>query len=476
MLNDAKIKAAKPGPKDYKLGDAEQLYLLVTRAGGKHWRMNYTYGPKGAREQKTLSFGSYPAITLLAARAKRDSAKAMLRDGRDPAVERRKSDAAQAVANANTFRVVGDKWFELWSGWSLEKLDVWAAGHGGKWKITDVHHWKGQHRAGLWATVHCRDVLRSLRNDIYPEIGDMPIASIKAPQLLALLAGIQARGSVETAHRTRQRISQIFVYGMAALGIADADPAASLGKALIPKPPAKKQPSIIDGCRTYKDQVTAIRQVLIDCEGIRGRAITKLAMRFIALTAVRPNELRNARWDELEDLDGPEPIWRIPALRMKGDDERKSEVEGDHLVPLASQSLDVLRVLRPLTGDLPLLFPSERHLHRPISENTLRAMLIRAGYYQRHVPHGFRAAFSTIMNERSKLAGIADDRPTIDLMLAHVPKNKVEMAYNRAAFMPRRRELAQDWADLLTADMWPLEVHMGQPIRWTGALPDQPRG
>jgi integrase len=144
--------------------------------------------------------------------------------------------------------------------------------------------------------------------------------------------------------------------------------------------------------------------MLVDCEAERCRAHTKLALRLLALTAVRPNEIHGARWDEFEDLDGEEPLWRIPAHRMKGDVDRKAEEDGDHLVPLAPQAVDVLKAMMPLTGDLELVFPSDRHVHRPMSENTLRALLIRAGYYQRHVPHGFRSAFSTIMNERVERA------------------------------------------------------------------------
>ena len=159
---------------------------------------------------------------------------------------------------------------------------------------------------------------------------------------------------------------------------------------------------------------------------------------------------------------------------MKGDKERKAEAEGDHLVPLVPQTVAILRSMQPLTGHLPIVFPSDRHSHRQMSENTLRALLIRAGYYQRHVPHGFRSAFSTIMNEWAKADGQPGDRAVIDLMLAHVPENKVERAYNRAEYMPRRRQLAEIWANMLLSDMWPPEVHMGQPIRWASSGPGRP--
>lgn len=472
MLNDAKIKAAKPAEKDYKLGDAEQLYLLVSKAGGKHWRMNYTYGrnAKGRPVQKTLALGSYPAVTLLDARAKRDAAKAMLRDGRDPAIERRIEVSTRTEANENTFRAIGERWFELKSGWTLAQLAE-RTRPDGSYSLTEAAHWTDPKHQG-WSTVHADDVLRSLRNDVFPYVGDLPITAIRAPKLLEVLKIVERRGAIETAHRLRQRMSAIFVFGIAA-GVCEADPAASLGKALKAKPPEKKQPAIIDRIEDNEERLRAARQLIMDCEAERCRAGTKFALRLLALTAVRPGEIAGARWSEFEDLDGDEPLWRIPAARMKGDSHRKAEENGDHLVPLARQSVELLAALRALSGRIDLLFPSERHMHRPISENTIRSLLIRAGYYQRHVPHGFRATFSTIMNERPDRAD--GDRAVIDLMLAHVPKDKVEGAYNRAAYMPRRRELAQEWADMLLADMPDPVEFLGQPIRWGDTTPKGPR-
>lgn len=427
MLNDAKIKAAKPRASSYKLGDSQQLYLLVSTTGAKLWRMNYSFrsSPTSPLKQKTLALGSYPAMTLVEARTRRDHAKALIRDGVDPAVKRKVDALELASAHESTFEVVARAW------WSKQR--------------------------SRWSKVHCADVIRSLEENVFEQIGALPISTIKAPKLLQVLTAVENRGAIETAHRLRSRISSIFVYAIAA-GLAEHDPAASLGKALKPVPRSKKQPAITS--------LPAIQQMLIDCEAERCRASTKLALRLLALTAVRPGELRGARWDEFEDLDGTAPIWRIPAARMKGSEERKAEDEGDHLVPLAPAALEILTAQRRLSGDLDLVFPSERHVHRPISENTLRALLIRAGYHQRHVPHGFRAAFSTIMNERAKAAGRDGDRAVIDLMLAHVPKDKVEGAYNRAAYMSRRRELAEEWAELVVIDFWPPEVHLGQPIRY----------
>ncbi len=445
MLNDAKLKAAKKKDKPYRLADSNQLYLHVSTAGGRHWRMNYTYGrnEKGKPAQKTLSFGSYPQVSLLEARKYRDEAKELIRQGKDPAVEKRIVTKTRVDATGNTFETVARKWYAL--------------------------------KKPGWDKVHARDVITSLERDIFPSIGDLPISVIKAPKLLDVLQVVEKRGAIETAHRLRQRLSAVFVHGIAT-GVCDADPAASLNKALKPVPKSKPQPSIIDRKKDQNARLTAIRQLVIDCEAERCRATTKLALRFIALTAVRPGELYGARWDEFSDLDGAEPTWTIPPERMKGDKDRKEEIDGEHIVPLAQQSVDILRVLKNLTGRVPLVFPGERHMHKPMSDNTLRALLIRAGYFQTHVPHGFRAAFSTIMNEHVKVHGDAEDRGIIDLMLAHIPEGKSgsEGAYNRAAYMPRRREIAQEWADMLLQDFWGPESHLGKPIRYAANGPGRP--
>ena len=479
MLNDAKIKAAKARDKDYRLSDSGQLYLQVSRAGGKHWRMNYTYGLNGNGKpaQKTLAFGSYPGVTLVEARGKRDAAKAMLRDGKDPAVEKRIATKVRAEESANTFQLVGERWFELNSGWSMDKLREYRAAHDGKWSHRTARFWTTA--AAPWSPVHSADVITSLERDIFPEIGDLPITSIRAPKLLDVLQKIERRGAIETAHRLRQRCAGIFAYGIGG-GLCEHNPAAGLGANLKDKPKARKQPSIVDGKPDIESSIAAVRQLLIDCEGERCRATTKLAMRFIAMTAVRPNEVHGARWDELHGMDGPEPTWIIPAARMKGDEERKSEAGGDHVVPLSRQAVAVLEAARQVTGAMPLIFPGERNPHRPMSENTLRELLIRAGYAGRHVPHGFRAAFSTVMNERADRVwraagqiGSSPDRAIIDLMLAHIPQGMSgsESAYNRAAYMPRRRELAQEWADLLMDGFWEPQIHLGQPIRYAATGP-----
>jgi integrase len=421
MLNDAKIRAAKPRDKAYKLTDSHRLYLLVKPSGSKTWKWSYAYDGK----QKTLHIGIYPLVGLLDARAKRDEARAQWSEGRDPAVVRRLTIEANLQSARTTFELVAREW------------------HGVS---------KSQ-----WARVHADDVLRSLERDVFPSIGGLPIAELTPPVVMEVLSAIEDRGAIETAKRLRQRISAVFVYAIAK-GLAQADPAEKLAGAL--KPLRKgRQPAIVD--------IGRLRKMMVDAEEDHARPVTRLALRLLALTAVRPSEVRGAEWREFEDLDGSAPLWRIPAARMKGDLDRKEEIGGDHLVPLAPQTVAVLRALWPLTGDGRLLFPSARHLHRPMSENAIGYLLNRAGYHGHHVAHGFRAAFSTIMNEWAEQHGKEHDRKVIDLMLAHVPSGKVENAYNRAAYMPRRREIACRWADILTQSLQSPEGLVARPARET---------
>jgi integrase len=423
MLSDAKVRAAKGRAKPYKLSDTNRLFLLVTPSGGKLWRWNYYYDGK----QKSMAFGAYPLVSLGDARSKRDEAYTALCDGRDPGIVKRLKIEANLEAARQTFEKLARAWHA--------------------------------NAAPQWAARHADDVIRSLERDVFPTIGNLPVSEITPPLVLGTLREIESRGSIETAKRIRQRISAAFVYGIAE-GVVKTDPAEKLGAVL--KPLRKgRQPAITE--------LAPLQAMIRAAEEDYARPISRLALRLLALTAVRPNELRGAGWAEFEGSDGPDPLWRIPAARMKGDLVRKEELGGDHLVPLTPQAIAVLLALWPLTGGGDLLFPSTRHTHRPMSENTLGYLLNRAGYHGRHVPHGFRAAFSTIMNEWAEREGKDHDRQVIDLMLAHVPKGKVESAYNRAAFMPRRRELALVWADMLSDGLQEPLVLLNNPAREIGS-------
>jgi integrase len=304
MLNDAKLRSAKPRERAYKLIDSHRLYLLVKLGGGKLWRWNYSYAGK----QKSLNFGIYPMVSLVDARAKRDDAYAVLCDGRDPAVVRKLKIEANLVAGRQTFELVARQWHE--------------------------------NAKAQWAAIHSADIIRSLERDVFPAIGDLPITQLTPPLVMGVLREIEARGSIETAKRVRQRISAVFVYAIAE-GITKDDPAERLGAAL--KPLRKgRQPAITE--------LVPLQKMILAAEEDHARPITRLALRSLALTAVRPSELRGARWAEFEDLNGRAPLWRIPSARIKGDLDRKEEIGGDHLVPIAPQGLAVLRALWPLTG------------------------------------------------------------------------------------------------------------------------------
>lgn len=233
-------------------------------------------------------------------------------------------------------------------------------------------------------------------------------------------------------------MSAVFVFAIAS-GIAEQDPAHVVKGALKPLK-KRRQPAFRD--------LDPARELLRKVEAEPAHPVTKLASRLLALTIVRPGVLRHAAPEEFEDLDGAEPLWRIPAGKMKLLADLKEDAAFEFLVPLSTQAVDVVRAALRLIGNGPFLFPSTRHAHRPMSENAIGYMYNRTRFRGRHVPHGWRATFSTVMNELAEREGRPEDRPIIDLMLAHKPEG-VEGIYNRAAYMPRRREIAQAWSDML---------------------------
>jgi integrase len=423
MLTDTAARKAAPRDKDYKLADAAGLYLYVTRKGAKIWRMKYRYGPAEKREEKRLIFGPYPEVSLTEARELRDAARRVLRDGKDPALERKKDLLTNLASSATTFEKVARQW-----------------------------HAANEAR---WSKIHGSQVLKSLQSDVFPELGSMPLRDIEIPMVLDVLTPVMERGSIETAHRLRQRISAVFIYAIAkGLAIRDPAPAAMVG-AMTPVPKSGKQPALVG--------IVKLRGVLKAAEAAEASPVTKAASRLLALTAVRPSVVTAAQWDEFEGIDwdntdeqAVEALWRVPASRMKLRKNKKDEDANDHLVPLPPQAVDVLRMIRQLTGRADYVFPNQRRSHKPMSENAIGYLYNREGYHGKHVPHGWRAAFSTTMNELAKVEGRPDDRAVIDLMLAHVPKNKVEAAYNRAEYWPDRVRIASTWADLITEGLVPV--------------------
>ena len=415
-LTDMQARKAAAAEKDYKLADGGGLYLFVTTKGFKSWRFKYRFGAK----EKVLTFGGYPEVSLKEARERRDEARAELRNNQDPGIEKRKR-AMRAHASAGaTFEVVARRWYEA--------------------------------QCPRWSPVQRKKVIQALERDIFPEIGSLPLLDVDGPMILRMLRKVEARGAIDTAKRLRQHVSGVFGYGMAE-GLVTGDPSVGIKKALKPTPPGCKQPALKD--------LAAARQLLADMEASTSGPMTKLASKLLALTAVRPGILRAVPWKEFEGIDwsdpdapAPEALWRIPAARMKLAMENKADEAFEHVVPLSWQAVEVLHEARRLTGRFPYVFHSVRSPRQPMSENTLGYMYSRNGYSGRHVPHGWRSTFSTIMNERAVEQRRPDDRAIIDAMLAHRPKGESgsEMAYNRAAYMPRRREIAQEWADLVFSE------------------------
>lgn len=398
MLTDTRVRNEKPREKPFKLTDSGGLYLYVTPAGGKLWRMKYHFAGK----EKLLSIGPYPAVSLADARKARDDAKALLRQDRDPAIEKKLQKISIAKDRENTFEAIAREWFDL--------------------------------KNSQWVPRHADDVINSLEKEVFPHIGAVPIREITPPVVLGVIRNIEARKAIDTARRVRQRISSIFAYAIASHRATD-NPAASIKEAMAPLKKGR-QPAIL--------KLDAAREMLRRVDDEPAHPVTKLALRILALTVVRPGTLAGTPWSEWNDLDPSDPIWQIPAPRMKMKLQNKSDETRDHLVPLSRQAIEAIEALRAASGNGPLAFPNARHAHKPMSENAIGYLLNRAGYHHKHVPHGWRATFSTIMNELYPA-----DRAIIDLMLAHVGTDKSEGRYNRALHLTRRRELAQIWADLI---------------------------
>ncbi|GFE94894.1 tyrosine-type recombinase/integrase [Acetobacter persici] len=401
MLTDTAIRKAKPRDKQYKLYDERGLHLLVRPNGSRLWHYRYMFEGK----EKTLSIGPYPEVSLAEARSARDSARADLRAGLNPAITKKLRRAQVAAEQNNTLEAAGRDWFALISP--------------------------------TWRPRHAASVLDSLERLVFPRLGAMPLRDITPQMVRDAVVDIEQARAPEIARRVRQRISAIYIHAIAC-GKAEGDPAGVIKAAFAPVQ-TRPQPAIID--------LPGLREMLRAVDATPAHAVTRMAIRWLALTAARPGEVRLATW---ADIDGDE--WVIPAERAK--------THRAHTVPLSRQALDVLEAVRPITGGSPYIFPGARWALRPMSENALSYLLNRAGYAGRHVPHGFRASFSSIMNERSPA-----DRAVIDLMLAHVPSNRVEGVYNRARHMARRKFLAQDWADILLEDFPPAAELLFLPRR-----------
>jgi integrase len=405
MLTDAKIKAAKPTEKPYKLTDGEGLYLLVKPNGARLWRFKYRYAGK----EKVAAFGGYKPgssdhVPLAEARDRLTDAKKQLREGIDPSATKKAEKTARIDRAAGSFEVVAREWH-------VKQSEKWAAGHAER-------------------------VLRRLVLYVFPRIGGDPVGDLAGPQLLDVLRRIEARGTVETAHRVKESLGAIFRYAVATHR-ATHDPSAAL-KGALATVKNKSFASVTDP--------TKVGELLRAIRGYSGADVTRLAMQLLPLVFVRPGELRAARWDEFafdladpapgEKPKHPDPQWRIPAARMK--------MREQHLVPLSTQAVAILRELHRHTGPDGYLFPSVRGKSNYMSENTINAALRNLGYTSDEMTgHGFRHMASTLLHEKGYKSEL------IERQLSHGDRNPMRAAYNFAEYLPERRRMMQDWANYL---------------------------
>ncbi len=399
-LTEKACAAAKPSEREVRLFDGLGLYLAIRPSGAKNWKLKYRFGGR----EKKLTLGPYPLLSLKQAREARDKARMEILAGTDPAAEKR---AAKMRARAGeTFEQIARSWHE-------------------------------QKKLGL-SPRYAEQVLTRLEANIFPAFGRMLIKEITPLMVLEAIRRIEARGANTMAHEVRGHVSEVFVWAMAS-GLAEMDPAAMIRKALASSGSGRR-PALLK-IELARDLVAAIDNVKL------AATATKLASRLLALTAVRPGVVRLAERTEFEGLDTDQALWRIPATKMKLTKDRKADSAYDFVVPLSKQAVETVTTAMESSQHSSWLFPVDRGT-KPISDSTLSQLYLDAGYRGRHVPHGWRATFSTIMNELAAAEGREGDRAIIDLMLAHMPGG-VEAAYNRASYMPRRRELAQQWADML---------------------------
>lgn len=406
---DVTIRSIKPGDERKRLNDGDGLYLKLFVKGGSHgWRLDYTVG--GVR--KNLSLGTYPDTGLSLARKKADEARRLVSEGVDPSDVRKAAKAdvlrkrqAQALADAglpaiDSFEAVAREWLS----------QVHAV------KVSDGQSERTQLR---------------LEREVFPWIGREPIASIKAPALLACLRRVEARGALGTAHRVKQACGQVFRYGIAT-GRCERDPAADLRDALA-SVVVTHHPAITDPKR--------VGELLRALDGYKGHLVTRAALQLAPLVFQRPGELRRAEWSEI-DLDAA--LWTIAAGRMKRTKQGKA-TGADHAVPLSRQAVAVLRELQPLTGHARYVFPSLRTDERPMSDNAVLSSLRRLGFPKDEMTgHGFRAMARTMLAER-----LGVEESVIEAQLAHNVRDSLGRAYNRTEFLEQRRAMMQTWADYL---------------------------
>ncbi|WP_368899415.1 tyrosine-type recombinase/integrase [Morganella morganii] len=384
-LTARQVETAKPKEKSYKLFDGGGLYLEVTAKGSRYWRMKYRFGGK----EKRLAFGVFPTVTLAEAREMRNQAKKVLAAGGDPGEIKKEEKAIQKLSTGNTFEAIAREWHKS--------------------------------KADRWSLRYRDEIIDTFEKDIFPYIGKRPIAEIKPLELLETLRRMEKRGALEKMRKVRQRCGEVYRYAIIT-GRAEYNPAPDLATALTPP---KKQ---------HFPFLTAeeLPYFLKDLAGYTGSVITKTATKIILLTAVRTQELRFARW---QDIDLEKGIWEIPAEVMK--------MKRPHVVPLSKQVIELFNSLKPLSGHYELVFIGRNDHRKPISKESVNQVIELLGYKGRLTGHGFRHTMSTILHEKGY------NSAWIETQLTHIDKNAIRGTYNHAQYMDGRREMMQWYADYM---------------------------
>ncbi len=382
-LTDTTLRNAKPGEKQIKLFDGHGLFLLIAPSGTKAWRLKYSFQGR----EKLISLGLYPTVSLKEARERAATARKDIENGIDPSEKRK----LEKTACQNTFEAVALEWYE-----------------------------QNKHK---WSENTAKSILHRMKRNLFPQIGSKTVHLVSAPELLALLRKIEARGVKDIPHIVRSISSSVFRYAIAT-GRAERDPAADLKGALAPRVR-----------RNLPSQTTpeAVGHLMIAIDNYPGTFVVRSALQLMALTFCRTGELRNAEWREIDFEDG---LWRIPAERMK--------MSRDHLIPLSRQSVAILRKLQAYSGKDVYVFPNYKTEKRSMSKSALLGAIRRLGFENDEMcPHGFRSMASTMLNE------LGYNGDWIERQLAHVPRNIIRGIYNRAEYLPERRKMMQAWADYL---------------------------
>lgn len=397
MLTDAQCKNAvcPAEKKQMRFSDSGGMYLQVSLAGSKRWFLKYRTGGV----EKQLALGSYPKVSLAAARKARDAAKLQKSEGLDPVQVRKVEKLKSTTAVGDTFKETALEWYDL-------KVDSWSSHYAIREK-------------------------RNLEKDLFPYLGARRVSDVEPIELLATVRRVEERGALDVAHRVLTTARQVWRYAVAT-GRASRDITADIGGAL--KPHHGKHFAAITDPQQLGQLIRVIR-------AYQGGAIVRTALQLAPMLFQRPGELRAAEWAE---IDFDTAIWTIPAARMKRRKEGKENGE-PHLVPLPKQAIELLRKLYPLTGNGTLIFHGERSHERPISDNTLRAALLTLGYGPEvQSVHGFRATARTLLAEE-----LSVDPLIIEAQLAHAVKDANGRAYNRTQYLKQRVPMMQKWADYL---------------------------